>query len=398
MIKPSSLRSRTGLVSGILLLAAATPLKSEPEPVWPPSLEDSQVFITYGELRRLTEQAAAAKQTPPPPPGPAVAACLTQAQYRLAFENGAPQLTAQFTAENLTAGWAAVPLGAFDAAALDPLPPEARLARVEGQVTLLLEKPGRTVVTLRMAPAADGSFELNPPAQSALCSLELAAPPADHLLHLRQADGTHSRHEQAGLLRLRQGPVTLLLARRDETPPAGLAQDAAIIAEAVFQTQIARDGAQLTSVTLRLEHEAATALALTLPAGAEMLRCAVQGRPAPAKSGGQADLLLSLPAPEAAAEKAGLTEVILSYFLQGSALHAAEGELELSLPRTPLLIRRLDWTVELPEGLELTAQGNAELQAAAAPQGHVLQLTRRLCRDNATQARVTYRKPNPAVR
>lgn len=125
-----------------------------------------------------------------------------------------------------------------------------------------------------------------------------------------------------------------------------------------------------------------------------MLRCAIQGKPVPAKSSAEAGLLFSLPTPANREDVANTTEVSCSYFLQGSALHTAEGELDLTLPRTPLLIRRLDWTVELPEGLELTATGNAEPQATPAPQGHVLQLSRRLCRDSATQARITYRKPN----
>lgn len=395
MIKPSPLRCRTGFVTGILILIATAPLKGELEPVWPPSLEDSQVFITYGELRRLTEQAAAANKAPPPPPGPPVAACLTQVQYKLSFENNTPQLTATFTAENLTNGWASVPLGAFEAAALDVVPPETRLARVEGQVLLMLEKPGRVAFTLQLAPAVDGSFEIHPPVQAALGSLEVDTPPAEHLLHLRQADGAASRLEQSGLIRLPQGPLRLALSRRDEPLAGGLAQDTAIITEAMFQTQIAQDGAQLTTVTLRLEHESASGLALTLPTGAEMLRCAVQGKPSPTQDNAAGGLQLSLPAPESGKEQApGATEVVFSYFLQGSALHAAEGELDLSLPRTPLLIRRLDWTVELPEGLELSAQGNVELQAAPAPQRHVLQLHRRLCRDNLTQARITYRKPN----
>jgi hypothetical protein len=405
MSKLSSLRKRTGLITGILLLTltVTAPLKSkaeaEPDPAWVPKLDDSQVFITYGELRRLTEQAAVATRElePPPPPGPPVAACLTQVQYKLAFEQNTPQLSATFTAENLSSGWASVPLGAFHSAALDPVPPETRLARVDGQVVLILDKPGRAVFTLRLAPTVEGRFELHPPAQAALSSLEMAAPPAEHLIHLSQADGTSTRFDQAGFIHLSpdQEPLGLALARRDETPPAGLVQDTAIITEAVFQTQIAQDGAQLTSVTLRLEHAAATGLALTLPPGSEMLRCAVQGKPVPAKVGTEAGLQLSLPAPISKEGEATTTEVVFSYFLQGAALHSAEGELELSLPRSPLLLRRLDWTVELPEGLELTAQGNVELQAATSPQRHVLQLSRRLCRDNTTQARITYRKPNP---
>jgi hypothetical protein len=90
--------------------------------------------------------------------------------------------------------------------------------------------------------------------------------------------------------------------------------------------------------------------------------------------------------------------VTFTYFLRGAALHDAEGEIDLALPRTSLLIRRLDWTIELPEGLQLTASGNLEHQASPAPKSHVLQLSRRLCRDDVTQTRITYRHPNLNVR
>jgi hypothetical protein len=93
-----------------------------------PKLEDSQVFITYGELKRLTDQAAIAQRPSPPPPVPVVPACLTQVRYQLKFEKTTPQLIATFTAESLSSGWASLPLGSFHSAAQDPVQPSTRLA------------------------------------------------------------------------------------------------------------------------------------------------------------------------------------------------------------------------------------------------------------------------------
>lgn len=399
MLKPSSLRSRTDLLIGALVLTAVAHLKSEPEPVWVPKLEDSQVFITYGELKRLTDQAAAAQRVPAPPPGPVVPACLTQVRYQLKFDQTTPQLTAAFTAENLSGGWISIPLGNFLAAALDPVSPSIRLARLDDQVLLILEKPGRAELNLRLAPAASGDFEMHVPPQSALNSLEWDAPPAEYAVQLTLADGTSTRQDQAGIVSLKPGdsPWRIALVKRNETPSQGLAHSSAIITDALFQTQMAQDGAQLTTVSVRMEHSTATNLPLVLPDGAEILRCAVLGKSVSSQST-SAGTQLALPSPSTHGDQANSTEVTFTYFLRGAPLHEAEGEINLALPRTPLLIRRLDWSIELPEGLQLTAAGNLEPQASPAPKSHVLQLSRRLCRDDVTQTRITYRHPNLNLR
>ena len=396
-------RCRAGAFTGAFLLLAALPLRGEPEPVWVPSLDDSQVFITYGELRRLIEKAAAPVAAPKPP-APPVDACLTEARFQLRFDKSAPRLSARLTAENLADTWAALPLGALAAAAPPALPADTRLARVDGEVRWVLEKAGRHSLELELLPDADGAFEIACPAQAALVALELEAPPPELAVQIADAAGRSSRHEQAATLRLSiaQSPLRLSLVPRDQEAPLAAVKDTALVTTAQFQTLVAQDGAQFTSVSLRLEHGGAATLPLSLPAGAELLRCAVRGRPVPAETDASGALTLNLPAPSApppgAAAAETLTEVTLSYFLQGAALHSAEGEFDLTLPRTPLLIRQLDWTVELPEGLEASAKGNIALKASPAPQTNVLHLGRRLCRDSITQARVTYRHPHTPQR
>lgn len=393
MFPSASPPHRPGLLAGcLLLLSAYSAFTADPDP-----LASSKVVINYGELSRLIEQAAAPK--PATPPGPPLPACLTRASYRLRFEQDQPRLEAAFTVENLADAWACLPLG--EAAATLPDPPAGlRLARHQGGLALVLEKAGRADFQLQLLPAADGVFEWSPPAEAALASLEIDAPPPELAVQITWPDGRTSRHEQALAAGLNPGkkPLRLALIRRDAEAPAGPhALDAAIVTEAAFQTQTARDGAQLTTASLRVEHAAAASLRLHLPPGAELLRGAVGGRPLPAETAGpDGSLLIPLPAPAASEETSAATEITLAYFAQGDALHPSEGELDLLLPRTPLLIRRLEWSIELPEGLQLTAQGNAEIRPASAPAGNVLHLERRLCRDNATQIRLTYRRPNPA--
>lgn len=405
MFHPEPTPRRPGLVAGCLLLLLTTPAFTAPPETplpLPATLDDSRVVISYADLRQLIERAST-RVEPEPPLAPPVPACLIEARYHLRFEQNEPRLEAAFTVENLSATWAALPLGEAGAATLaEALPAGLRLARQNDQLLLVLEKTGRATCLLQLLPTARGAFEWSVPAAAALAALEIDAPPPTHSVQFTWPDGvvTTREHPLRTGLTPAQGPVRLSVVDRQTGPPASPpALDAALISEAAFQSQIARDGAQLTQVVLRVEHRTASSLRLTLPDQAELLRGSVAGRPLPAEvtaRGGTLDL--PLPAPDSATVNA--TEVTLTYFAQGTALHPSEGEFNLALPRTPLLMHRLDWTIELPEGLEISAQGNAEpvpLPAAgsASPTAprHTLQLTRRLCRDSLTQVRLTYRLP-----
>ena len=402
---------RPGLVAGCLLvlllsttLAPAAPPVARPEPapepLLPASLDDSRVILSYADLRHLIARASPPVPSPLPP-GPPLSACLLEARYHLRFENDQPHLEATLTVENLSPTWSALPLGGIGAATLaSPLPAGLRLARENERLLLLLETPGRAVCHLRLLPAVDGTYTWSVPAEAALAALELAAPPPALAMEVTGPEGLSTRSVQPLLLGLEpgQGPLRLALTDRATHPtdPAP-SLDAAIVSTAGFQSQIARDGAQLTHAVLRIEHRTATRLRLALPAQAELLRGTVAGRPLPAAVT-LPDGTLDLPLPPLDSAAAEATEVTLTYFLQSQPLHASEGEFDLALPRTPLLIQRLDWSIELPEGLEISAQGNAEPVPAAAPSRHLLQLTRRLCRDSATQVRLTYRHPQPTTR
>ncbi len=396
MFHPTPPPRRPGLLAGCLLLLLATAATATPpDPLLPATLDDSRVVLSYADLRQLIERASAPAKVETPP-GPPLPACLIEARYRLRFEQNQPRLEAAFTVENLTGAWAALPLGEASAATLaEALPEGLRLARPKEQLLLVLEKSGRATCRLQLLPAASGAYEWSVPAEAALAALEIDAPPPTLAVQIAWPDGVITHREQPLLTGLTsaQGLVRLTVVDRETGPPASPhALDAAIISEASFQSQIARDGAQLTHAILRIEHRAAASLRLQLPAQAELLRGAVAGRPLPAEvTATEGALMIPLPAPGADAERT--TEVTLTYFVQGAPLHASEGEFDLALPRSPLLMHRMDWSVELPEGLEISAQGNAETQPVAAPRRHALQLTRRLCRDSATQVRLTYRHP-----
>lgn len=384
-------RRLLGLTAGLFLISPLAPLHSQPEPPQLPNLAESRVLIPYDELRRLI--AAATPPAQVQPPAVPVPACLMQAAYQLQFVQNQPQLIATFTVENLTEQWTSISLGSSHAGLLEPLPASTRLARIKGELHVLLETKQRLELTLQIFPGADGSFSLRPPSEAALATLAFPDPPADQVITLTYADGQSSRYERASQIGFTEGdgPLRLAVVGYDSSPNPPISTNSIIISDAVFSTQIANDGAQLTSLRMQIELGSAEHLTLHLPKGAELLRCTVAGKPSAIQPAATGLLALPLAAPTAETETG---EIELSYFLHGEKLHEAEGELTLSLPRSPHLIRLLDWTVELPQGLELTAHPSIERKPSPAPQPNVLQLTRRLCRDSATEARITYRKPN----
>ena len=74
-----------------------------------------------------------------------------------------------------------------------------------------------------------------------------------------------------------------------------------------------------------------------------------------------------------------------------AALQAAEGELDLALPQTPLFAKQIDWNVQLPATYDLSVTGNVDsITDKTTPPG--LHLCKSLCRDQQPQARITYRK------
>ena len=127
-----------------------------------PPLDAGSVTLPYREWKTLWE-AAQPKPTPTAPakaPVPPVAFCVQSARYEIDLGQDARQATgrAVFEIANFAEGWTTVPLFSAKEARVVGIEPEGTLVTVrEGVYTLLLDAPGRRVVTLRFSTdLADG--------------------------------------------------------------------------------------------------------------------------------------------------------------------------------------------------------------------------------------------------
>jgi hypothetical protein len=163
----------------------------------------------------------------------------------------------------------------------------------------------------------------------------------------------------------------------------------AIITEAKGQLQLVADGAQRTSVSYAIRHDAPLAWRIELPAAVEILSCSIDGRAARPVQREAGVVEFSLPASK------GVTQVALSYTAKAPPLDALSGQAALELPKTPLLIERLDWLVTLPPALEITAaEGNVTIAAPAASttEGNTIALRKDLCRAERPAVEIFYQR------
>ena len=131
----------------------------------------------------------------------------------------------------------------------------------------------------------------------------------------------------------------------------------AIVSEAKAALRLVADGATQTSISYTIKHAAPLAWRLELPANVELLSCTVQGAAAQPVQRENGVIELALPAPEK-----GATAVALVYTAKLKPLDPVSGDVALELPRTPLFIEHLDWSVSLPAAFEITAiDGNVSV-------------------------------------
>jgi hypothetical protein len=374
----------------ILLLAASSTLAQTTAPVTTATLDESEVRITYGELKRLV--AATLPQVPPPerkPPPLPVPAALLSALYHL--DPAAGTLTAEMQVENFDGSWHAVPISGAATGALTVEPKDARLVVADDHLCLITDKAGAQSVKLTFAFAQAGQGATLRLAASPIASLAVKALPEGKVLRL-QHGSTIQTITSAGLVALPAsgGEVTFILeeARKAaQVPIAGLTDDA-IVSTASYTTQVVRDGSVLTEGAITVRHDHPAKLILQLPAAAKLLQCHVNGDPVSATLGeaNRIEIPLDDPATDGAE-----SEVKLSFTAVLAPLQLAEGELDLALPQTPLFAKQTDWNVQLPATYDLSFSGNVDLitDKTTTPGLH---LRKSLCRDQQPQARITYRK------
>ncbi|WP_395746234.1 hypothetical protein [Prosthecobacter sp.] len=377
----------------ILLLSASGLLAQSSKAVTTATLDESEVRITYGELKRLV--AATLPKEPPAPPPPAakapppMPAALLSALYHLDPQAGV--ITADMQVENFDGEWHTVPLAGAGAGVLTVEPKNARLIVAENQLCLITDKEGAQTIKLTFALGKGGQGTTLHLAASPVASLEVEELPAGKVLRLQHA-ATTQMLTGAGLAALPAtgGDVTFTLEdeRKAAQAPLATLTDDAVVSMATYTTQVVRDGSALTEGVVTVRHDHPARLILQLPEAGKLLQCHVNGEPVRPAVGetNRVEIPLDDPATDGAE-----SEVKLSFTAALAALQAAEGELELALPQMPLFAKQIDWNVQLPAAYDLSFSGNVDpvTDETTAPGLH---LRKSLCRDQQPQARIIYRK------
>lgn len=354
------------------------------------SLDESEVRITYGELKRLVAATLPKETAPVPRPVPPVPAALLSSVYQLDATAGV--VTASLEVESFTEGWQAVPLAGARAGAASVEPKTARLVIKDEHLCLIMDKPGAQSVRLNFPLGAEGQGTTLFLAPSPVAMLLVKELPQGKVLRV-QREATVLTLAATGSLALPAdgGAVSLRLedAKNAQAQPLG-ATDDAIISTATYTTQVVRDGSVLTEGAITVRHDHPVKLTLQLPDAAKLLQCHVNGepvRPAPGAAG-RVEVPLDDPATDGAE-----SEVRLSFTAATTPLQAAEGEFELALPQTPLFARQIDWNVQLPVIYDLAFSGNVDaITDKTVDKAPGLHLRKSLSRDQQPQARIIYRK------
>ena len=166
----------------------------------------------------------------------------------------------------------------------------------------------------------------------------------------------------------------------------------AIVTKSDYTTKLVGDGSVLTEASLEIEHEDSLRWSFTLPEKCDLLKCAVND--APLKPIAREKGVMEIPLGHEAGTKVKTSKVTFSFTCAKGKLHAVEGDAPLELPLTPLFIRELHWSVELPDSYEVTSIDPPDLAAqdGASASPNSVRLVKKLCRNERPQVQLFYRK------
>jgi hypothetical protein len=373
----------------ILLLGAGSLLAQNQPRVTSATLDDSEVRITYGELKRLVAATLPKESAPEAKSKPPMSAALLSSLYRL--DAKACAIIAEMQVESFDAGWHLIPITGAGAGAVSVEPKDARIVVNDEHLCLVTDQTGAQTLKLTFPLHSEGLGTVLHLAASPVAALEVPELPENKVLRLQHGSTTKTI-TQAGTHALPATGGAVMLTFEDtrkaaQSPLAGSIDDA-IISTGTYTTQVVRDGSVLTEGAVIVRHDHPTKLVLQLPEAAKLLQCHVNGEPVrpSASDANRIEIPLDDPTTDGAE-----SEVKLSFTATLAALQAAEGELDLALPQTPLFAKQIDWNVQLPATYDLSFTGNVDAIAdkTTAPGLH---LRKSLSRDQQPQARITYRK------
>lgn len=157
--------------------------------------------------------------------------------------------------------------------------------------------------------------------------------------------------------------------------------------DATWSLKIEPDGAMLASGTITVDHKGMLDFPFDTPDGMRLLSCELDGKPVSPVDLGNGNLKVPLP------PRAGNSKVSLSFTGTTTALDPVEGTLSLALPKVPLFVHALSWTLDLPTGYQAETQGNlTRVRAESNHNPSRITLRKNLCRDERPNIHVFYQR------
>jgi hypothetical protein len=349
-------------------------------------VDGAAVFLLGGDATEVSLEIAAAKIDDAPPPSPPITLSHwhTQSQVLVRFAEGRLHFAARVYARAddgsglettlvLPANAAAIAVTADDLGDWSQTRAEdgRRLLRLRWKTRDVLDREASVTYALPQSPLAE-QWVLQAPAvpdeKEARCLYAIL--PAEGLE--LKGDGLRAAVESRRLpewMRAKIGGASFVtteagpqLALQAHWLPS-IATAEAIVSDAKAALRLVPDGATQTAVSYTIKHQAPLAWRLELPEKVELLSCTVGGIAARPVQREKGVIELALPTPGN-----GATTVALVYTAQLKPLDPVSGSASLELPRTPLFIEHLDWSIALPAAFEVTAiDGNVSVSSTPVP-------------------------------
>lgn len=354
------------------------------------------VTMPLSELQKLWEK------TQPKPPSqpvrPVVPAVLQELTLELALHPVRCRGVAKVKATSFSQDWQRLPLFG-GALTVESLPAEAAVDVDKAGYGLLLQATGAQSLELDISLPGTAEWK-----EDDSQVIELPAATTRRILFRDVPKGMAVVVGETTHLPTASGEVVISLkpAETDVAPrlvkaaepgasPTGIQLAQVTVPLLTCQQRLVLDGGLLTSATFEFRHQSGTSVVLTLPPGADLLQCALNGAATrPVRRENDIEVMLAEVQPEGTGSKLELT-----YFTKLPPLTAASGSLTLALPGTPLFHERLDWTITLPEGIAATAM-NSNAESAKAVQGsRELTLRREFWKGDPVTAEIFYQKRQP---
>jgi hypothetical protein len=159
-----------------------------------------------------------------------------------------------------------------------------------------------------------------------------------------------------------------------------------VVSNAEWTLRIEPDGAMLATGTMTIDHKSPLGFEFDTPEGMKLLACEVGGKGvSPVDLGGGRLMVTLTPHGENSRLSCTFTGRI-------TALDPVEGTMKLSLPKLPLFMHSLLWTLDLPAGYQAETHGNLMRVSTTSGQPSRISLRKNLCRDERPEIQVFYQR------